>query len=88
MTLSRANGDLQRLGIKPGHGLNHLVYAFLGGGGNYFLFSPLPREDFQFDLRIFFQLGGKKPPTRFRVSFFWQDVGQAQMLHVGNIYLH
>jgi len=38
---------------------------FLGGGFKDFLFLPLPGEDSQFDLRIFFKGVGEKPPPRF-----------------------
>ena len=42
--------------------------ASLGGGFKYFLFSPLPGEMIQFDLRIFFRWVGSKPPPSFKSS--------------------
>ena len=43
----------------------------LGGGFKYSLSSPLLEEMIHFDLRIFFQRGGKKPP---KLDFFYQDI--------------
>ena len=51
----------------------HSISLLLGGGFKYFLFSPLLfAEDFQFDDHIF-QMGGKKPPTRFFITS-WSQV--------------
>ena len=44
----------------------HAHFSGLAGGFNFFLFSPLPtrRNDSQFDLRIFFQMGWFKNHQR------------------------
>ena len=46
--------------MKPGPLLNNQLVVV----SNMFYFHPLFGEDFQVDLRIFFQMGGEKPPTR------------------------
>ena len=44
---------------------------YLGVGCTFFfIFTPIPGEMIQFDLRIFFKWVGEKPPTRYSVWLF------------------
>ena len=47
-----------------------ITWISLGGGFKYFLFFPLLGEMIQFDLRIFFKMGGKIKKTTHQLAVF------------------